>query len=340
MSKKKPEKKKSPYPENGKVKIRHSYYTFAREFPSKILPLEGKRRKNRKKRILQNVISCFIFVFLLLLSYFTVNLFVDISYTDADKLSGYTQQTAPTPDEGELLPFGGESVKALYMPEEKLGDSGYIKELIRQIRRKNANSVIIDFKTAEGRLSYTSLNEYAISARCALYDNNTVRQALSLFRDEGIKVIAGIYCFADETVASACPELAVKYMDSDVNWTSAKTEDGGKERLNPVSKAARGYITDVIAEVLSFSPDGILLYEASFPSGEFISSATYPGEKKGTDRNEILRSFILQIKKLFEYPGILLWRKKRNSISIPTGGSLFLLSLCCLLSEPPGRSTA
>ena len=101
MSKKKTDKKKSPYPENGKVRIRHSYYTFAREFPSKIMPLEGKRRKHRKKRILKNILTGFFFIILMLFSYFTVNLMLDISYTDKEKLDSESETTLTDTQENE-----------------------------------------------------------------------------------------------------------------------------------------------------------------------------------------------------------------------------------------------
>lgn len=332
MSKKKTDKKKSPYPENGRVRIRHSYYTFAREFPSKILPLEGKRRKHRKNRIVKNILLCVLFISLMLLSYFTVNLMTDISYTDADKLTASADTTAP---EGEAdssesdLPFGGESIKALYMPAEKLSDREYISSFIKQIRRKNCNSAVIDFKNSGGKLSYTSLNENAITARVSLFDNNTVRQALDLFEKEDIGVIARIFCFEDNAVSSANPSLAVKYMDTDVNWIDAKAEEGGKSRLNPLSKGARSYVLSIIEEVLQFKVDGILLEEVSFPSGEYVSSASYPGEKKSQGRNETLLSFVSQVKALTGEEHILLLGHSANDISEANNELYFGSMLTC-----------
>lgn len=329
MSKKKTEKKKSPYPENGKVKIRQSYYTFAREFPSKILPLEGKRRKYRKNRIVRNILLSLLFVFMTLLSYFTVNLMLDISYTDAEKLTTSAETTLP---EGEnqqtepVIPFGGENVKALYMPCEKLGDREYIKEFARQVKRKNCNSVLIDFKNEDGRLSYTSLNELAVTSRLALFDNNTVRQALDIFENEKIKVIARVFCFADAIASTADPSMAVKYMNTDVNWIDAKSDNGGKSRLNPFSKDAVNYLTDLVGEVTQFKIDGILLEEVSFPTGEYVSSATYPGERKSNSRNKALLSFLQQIKKQLPEGCLLLLSHTGNDI-LETNNSLYFGSM-------------
>ncbi len=338
MSNKKTDKKKSPYPENGKVRIRHSYYTFAREFPSRILPLGGKRRKYRKNRIVKNILLCFLFVSLMLLSYFTVNLFTDISYTEAEKLAS-SEEAESSVNEGDTsepaLPFGGDSVKALYMPAEKLGDREYISSFIKQIRRKNCNSAVIDFKNSDGRLSYTSLNENAIMARTALFDNDTVRQALDLFEREDIRVIARIYCFRDNAVSTANPDLAVKYMNTDVNWIDAKAENGGQSRLNPLSKDARKYVLNVIEEVLQFKIDGILLEEVSYPSGEYVSSASYPGEKKGQGRNKALLSFLGQAKKLVGDDRILLLGHSANDV-LETNSELYFGSM--LKSDTDGFS--
>ncbi len=342
MQKKKTDKKKSPYPENGKVKIRHSYYTFAREFPSKILPLEGKKRKNRKIRTAKNILLCLFFVSLMLLSYFTVNLMTDISYTDADKLTANSEAAAP---EGEAdsakspLPFGDEGIRALYMPEEKLGDRKYISSFIKQIRRKNCNSAVIDFKNSEGKLSYTSLEETAITARVSLFDNNTVRQALDLFEKEDIRVIARIFCFEDNAAATANPSLAVKYMDTDVNWIDAKADEGGKSRLNPLSKDARKYLLTIIEEVLQFKVDGILLEEVSFPSGEYVSSASYPGEKKGQSRNKALLSFIEQADKLIGEDRILLLDHSAKDI-LETNNELYFGSMLSCTADGFAADTA
>ncbi|MBQ3136660.1 MAG: hypothetical protein IJB74_04170 [Clostridia bacterium] len=320
MSKKKTDKKKSPYPENGKVRIRHSYYTFAREFPSKIMPLEGKRRKHRKKRILKNILTGFFFIILMLFSYFTVNLMLDISYTDKEKLDSESETTLTDTQENEptdpQLSFNGENIKALYMSAERLGDREYIGKFIKEIKRKNCNTVLIDFKNSEGKLSYTSLNENAITAHAFLFDNDTIRKALDLFEEKDIRVIARIYCFKDNAVASTVPSLAVKYMNTDVNWVDSSSEKGGN-RLNPLSADARKYIISIIKEVTQFKINGVLLEEVSFPSGENAKNASYPGEKKNSSKHKTLLSFMDDVKKALPENCILLMGHSAKDVLEP-----------------------
>ncbi len=295
MSKKKTEKKKSPYAIDGKVRIRDSYYTFSREYPSRILPIEGKKRRTKKQRVLRKCLISFAFLFLICFSYFTVNVLLDISYRDIDKISSSVSEKEDGTDSAVSL-FEEGNLKALYMPHEKLGDTEYIRNLIKQIKIRNCNSVVIDFKTEEGKLSYTSLNEYAIKAKSALYDNNTVRQAIDLFRAEQIYIVARIFCFRDPLASSANPDLAVKYMNTDINWLDSSDGTGGTTWLNPVSRKARNYISDIISEVTDFRVDGIILEALQFPSGENTSGATYPGESSATDRNKVLKDFLNRVK--------------------------------------------
>lgn len=297
MSKKKTEKKKSPYAVDGKVRIRDSYYTFAREYPSRTLRLEGKRRKTKKQRALKVCLAVLLFIALMCLSYFTADLFINISYRDADSINASVSENADEQTPAVSILEEG-NLKALYMPYTRLGDREYIRSLINQVQIKNCNSVVIDFKTEEGRLAYTSLSDYAINAKCALFDNDTVRQAIDLLRAEDINIVARIFCFRDPLVSSVNKDLAVKYMDTDINWLDSSDGESGVSWLNPLSKKARGYIADVAKEVLSFGVDGIILQSVHFPDGENISGATYPGEKKTTDRNKVLRDFVSDIKSL------------------------------------------
>ncbi len=300
--KRKNENKKSPYQPDVKVRIRKSYYTFSREYPSKYIQLGKKKRRSLRKRIGAFLLSAALFAAAVVFSFFLVNTGLEISFASPDSLT--TSQ--PDQSSDESAPAALQAVRALYMPCEKLGDTEYIKTLIEQIKHRNGNSVIIDFKTEDGKLAYSSLEEYAIKGKCSLFDNNTVRLALDLFENSGISVIAGIHCFRDNTAAAANSELAVKYMDTDVNWLDSSQENEASAWLNPISKDARLYIKGIIKELLSFKIKGFLLYSFSFPEGELVSSATYPGESASTDRKKLMTDFLSSLSQLIPEDSVLL----------------------------------
>ncbi len=307
--KRKKEKTKSPYKPEEKIRIRKSYYTFSREYPSRYIRLGNKKRKNRKKQLGALVLSAAVFLAVVVFSFFLVNTGLEISYASPDSQTTVTDST-----EADTQQAAPESVRALYMPYERLGDTEYIEELIEQIKFKNGNSVVIDFKTQEGKLAYSSLEEHAIKGKCSLFDNNTVRLALDLFESNEINVIAGIHCFRDNTVASSSSDLAVKYMDTDVNWTDSSQEKEGSAWLNPFSKDVRRYIKGIIRELQSFKVKGFLLYSFSFPEGELTSSATYPGERSGSDRKKLMTDFLASVSSIIPEDSILLLSADSRSL--------------------------
>ncbi len=272
-----------------KLRVRKSYYTFTQEYP-KYIEVEKTGRKITSKTIKKAAVCCAVFFAVAFVSFFAVRLAINISYAPIDNQQEAVQEINLSEN---ILSQG---VKALYMPYEKLGDEDYIKNFIKEIKKKNGNSVVIDFKTAEGRLCYSSMQENAIIASAALYDNDTVRQAIGLFSDADISVIARIFCFSDSRLANADGDTAVKYMDTEVNWLDGKDENGGKSWLNPYSKSVRNYLAAVAKEISNFGVGVFILEDLQFPGGENTASATYPGEKNTNQRNSTLVSTLSKIK--------------------------------------------
>lgn len=283
-------RKKKVFTKNDKLRVRKSYYTFSREYPQGFVRIERSKKSINKKQVRKATLYTVCFLVLACLSYFAVSLMLGISYKEVDD----TQQSPASYSEYDTLLQQG--IKALYVPVSRLGDDSYIKDVTKQVKRRNCNSVVIDFKTNEGKLAYSSLQENAIGAKSALYDNDTVRQALTIFSNEHIAVVAKLYCFEDPAVSNTNPDLAVKYMDTDVNWLDGGDDNGGKAWLNPYSKRVRNYLCAIAKEINAFGINAFILESLQFPGGENISGATYPGEKNESNRNAALKSVINSIK--------------------------------------------
>lgn len=283
---------KTPYKDN-RPRVRNSYYTFSREYPAGNIPLKRRIHLRFKSEYTKKSAYALMAIALICFSFFSVRLLLDISYkTPAEEDSSVTY----VEDELSVLEDGG--FRALYMPYEKLGDTFYIRSFIKKIERKDCNGVVIDFKTENGKLCYSSLNLHAINAKCAIFDNNTVREALSIFRKENITVAARIFCFLDNTIPSRSPSLAIKYMDTDVNWIDAAMGGEGKTWLNPCSKAAQDYLIDIIRELHDFDIDGFILEKCHYPDGGNTDGATYPGVKSFKNKNTALTTFISSVKEI------------------------------------------
>ena len=282
-------KHKKIFSKKDKLRVRKSYYTFTREYP-KYIEVETTGRRITPKTVRKAIIYCIVFLIISSVSFFGVKLAINISYAPIDETLQSQQQT----DLNDKILSQG--LKALYMPYEKMGDEEYIRDLIKEIKKKNANSVVIDFKTSDGRLCYTSLNENAIAASAALYDNDTARNTVSQFSQAGIAVAGRIFCFSDNRLAQANGDVAVKYMGTEVNWLDGNGESGGKAWLNPYSKSVREYIASVAKEVSSLGVGILILEDLQFPSSENTSSATYPGERDMQRRNAVLKNTIAKVK--------------------------------------------
>lgn len=283
-------RKTSPYKVTDKVRVRKSYYTFSEEYPVDRFQISRRKRLYSKRKKTSLVFSVLVFAVLLVASYFIMDVALNISNAPI-KLPADTTKV----DTSAVKALKEDGIRALYMPSDKLSDKEYVKDFVREIKRKNGNCVVIDFKSADGKLSYTSLQNYAIIGKCNLFDNDTVRRAIDIFASKDITVIARIFCFEDPAVAETFPAIAVKYMNTDVNWRDNSTESGNGW-LNPVSKRAKNYLYGIIEELYAMNIRGFMLESVQFPDGE-KSGATYPGEKASAKRNEVLKAFVSTVRK-------------------------------------------
>lgn len=270
------------------LRVKNSYYTFSKEYPAGNIPIKRRKNKRVQSRFLKAILLCLAFILISGSCFFLFSVGFEIS--------GKTPTDASLNPTGPNLPDTDE-IRALYMPYEHLGNERYIKSFIREIKKKNCNSVVITFKTDEGKLNYSSKLEYAIKGSCSAFYNDTVRNAVDLFSKESIRVVAQLYCFKDPSVADACPELAVKYMDTDINWRDGSDEDGGKAWLSPTLRRNHNYIADITKELYALGIRGFMLESCCFPQSENTENARFPGEKHFESRSDALKALFNKVKK-------------------------------------------
>lgn len=306
-------KPKKIFRKKDKLRVRKSYYTFTREYP-KYIEVEKTGRRITVSTLKIAAVRLAIFLLIASVSFFCVKLAINISYAPI------TEETETVQEVNFNEKIISQGVKALYMPQEKMGDEEYVEDFIKKLKKKNCNSVVIDFKTAEGRLSYTSMNETAIAASAAVYDNDTARWVIDAFKDEGIAVIARIYCFSDSRAAAADSDIAVKYMSTYVNWRDGSDENGGISWLNPYSKTTKAYISAVAKEVSKLGVGIFILEDLQFPGGENTASATYPGEKDKANRNTALKNTLAQVKRALPENAIVILSQSATDASAGNEG--------------------
>lgn len=293
MKKFKFKRKKDPFPKSSDVRVKNSYYTFSKEYPAaKIIQTKRvKRKKERVRSFLRVALAAASFLLIVCVSFFAVDLGLRFSNKPIDtgsEFSGLSKESS------ENL-FKSSSLKALYMPYEKLSNGKSVSSFIKEVKKKDCTAVVIDFKTESGKLVYSSQTELARSGKCAIFDNETVKTALGIFEREGIDVVARFFCFEDKTASEAEPSFAVKYKDTDVLWRDDISEGKGKTWLNPYSTGAVNYLLDLIKEVSSMGVKGFLLEAVSFPDSD-LSTTGFPGEKSESGRADALLKFVKKAK--------------------------------------------
>lgn len=269
--------------EDNRLRVKKSYYTFSKEYPAGNIPI--KRRKNRIlfSGALKTVLYCLVCTVFVCLSFFLISLGLEISKSDPDPADGTPTQV------GESL-LDADGIRAIYVPYEYLGNEKQLKKFAREAEKKNCNSVIITFKTREGRLNYSSSLEYAIKGRCSSFYNDTVRGAADIFEEKGLSIIAKLYCFSDETVATTSSELAIKYMDTDINWLDGSDENGGSPWLDPTLEESRNYIVGIMQELYALNIKGFILENCCFPDSKSTGTATFSTDEDPAGKNAALRS--------------------------------------------------
>lgn len=287
MSFKNKSERKSNY-DTDKVRVRNSYYTFSKEYPSKNILHRRKavRKRIKRNRIIKALTLFVCFCVISFSSFFVCNLLLKFSYKPYD---GYTFVKS---DESSELNINSGAVRAWYLPTDKLSDTDYIESFLSYIKRKDATAVLLDFKDENGKLCFSSSNEKAILSNASLYDNETVRTAISLIKQQGFFIIAKIHCFKDSTVTKFNSDFAIKYLDSDVTWL----DNDGCSWLNPFSKGARKYVLDLIDEAEEFSVDAFILCDVSFPYDGATDTLGFGESSKNKDKNNVLKAFISSVK--------------------------------------------
>lgn len=294
------------------VRVRNSYYTFSKEYPVGNIGKQKRslRQRKSKKRYFKIIAAVLAFLFLSSASYFAVEVALKFSYKEPSTVVSPSKKD----EEVQSSSLLSDGMKALYFPAEKLNSQKFLKDFQKQIKRKNANSVVIDFKLNDGKLLYSSSIDCAILAKCAMFDNETVREAVSLFKSNKINVVARIHCFEDNLIASSVSDYAIKYMNSDVTWLDSSEEGTGRAWLNPFSKGAQKYIRSVIDEVLQFGVDAVMLNSVCFPNSDNSDSAGYPGQYSESGKNACLISFIASVKALLPNDKLLLVEETATDI--------------------------
>lgn len=170
-----------------------------------------------------------------------------------------------TPDLSELETGAGEDLEILrakYVYAENVSGTA-LTLLAADMPTATVSAIVIELKTPDGNLAYAS--SVPLASSYGVNGTEDISGAVAALGDKGIYLVAELSCLVDDAMATRNAPLALKSAASG----SAVTDARGSW-LDPYNRDARGYITDLIAELAEMGFDEVLLTNVAQPDRDDV----------------------------------------------------------------------
>ena len=180
------------------------------------------------------------------------------------------------------------NMRSMFVPIGSVKNAELFAAELDAAAGKGVETLVLEVKADDGTLAFST--ETKIGQSTLLAGEDSIFNAnLKLARERGYKVAFYLSCFKDNEAARRNQEYSVR-TENKIIWL-----DGENVRwLSAYSEEARGYITDLMKELVLFTPDEFILSNISFPVFGKTELISYPDG--GTGKSAILKSFIADVK--------------------------------------------
>ena len=256
------------------------YYPFSKKYPSRrgnqaISESRRTQKRERNKKILFCVVLVCLFITTFIFAKFINNLIT---------------RPLPQPEQNNAPVISTDNigtVRAFYIENEILGEISDLSEALDEAKKNGFNAVMLDFKTRNGELTYSS-DELSVKNNLNKIDNVIIEK----IKSEGFMLIGRIFCFED-TVA---PQRINAYIYEDAEkteiWFDNSAILGGKVWLDPTSERAQNYLCNIISEVTKIGADCVYLESVQFPAVQNGTKPVYTADDTTLNRNAVLLQFV------------------------------------------------
>lgn len=271
-----------------------SFYRFSKDFPS-VTDNEGFRDNEfirnspAKKASLRRRLTV-LFVCVFTVTYLVMMLGFAISHFPIKKSNTLT----PDGVQASHILSGYNSV---YLTGDVLSQSS-AEILISEFKMSGVDTVVIDFKDAEGNFYFKP--SIGVSNDALFKASDNAASIVKQFRDAGIRVFAKMSCFADDIYARNNQDNAAYVMVTPESGSSEQVKtlwyNTGADShawLDPFSNEIMYYLRTVITDVAEMNVDGIIFDHAVLPAAAETDNAVFSGaygQEKSTAQQMI--SFI------------------------------------------------
>lgn len=309
------------------------YYGFQKKYPSRRgeRPIHESRKAKKRERIrtiLFCVFLCCLFVGVFIFAKFCYNL-------STRPLDDSIIEEAPTITADNLG-----TVRATYLQNDILDDVGKLNDFLETAKENGFNSVLLDFKTKDGVLTYDSkLMSYSGAEKIVKIDSSLLER----IKLKGFLILGRVYCFEDTIAPQRLNAYVYENVEKTRIWFDDSAITGGRVWLDPTNSKATNYIASVIDEVTSLGVDCVYLDSVQFPESRTGAVPVYTEDDTTLNRNLVLMKFIEKAVNSANKKPVILGFPLECADGGNTekwGGTLFDTSahICSPLLENPGNS--
>ena len=177
-----------------------------------------------------------------------------------------------------------EPLRALQIPVSRLLDG----TALSFAQQAGANAVVLVMKDESGTLSWKS--QVPLAVQSGVNGTQELGQALAELKGAGLRTVARVCCFRDDSLPYYDTELALR--TSGGNWRDEK----GLRWLSPASSQARDYLSALCGELAGMGFDEILLEEFSFPVEGSLSGIVQGERYDPALFSQQVEEFLTQVK--------------------------------------------
>lgn len=179
-----------------------------------------------------------------------------------------------------------QKVKGIYVTGPMAG-SQYMDDLIALVDETELNTMVIDIKNDDGRITYRMDLEQANNMEACIRYIPDMETFMAKLKEHDIYTIARVVCFKDPCLAKAHPEYTIKNPDG-----SPLTDKNGMAWINPYEKDTWEYIVDVSVKAADLGFDEIQFDYVRFPEGKAAQNADYGVDTQNYTKEQVILDFL------------------------------------------------
>lgn len=180
-----------------------------------------------------------------------------------------------------------QKIRGAYYSTSYVNSNDKINKLIHTLKNMKLNAVVIDIKSDNGYLTFSSNNKLAQKIGAIRADIQNLQEMTDLFHENDIYVIGRLVAFRDEKLAQAMPTMAVQTKNGKVFKDHA-----GDAWLNPYSKEVWEYLIQIAEEAISYGVDEIQFDYLRFSTEAKEGKVILRGQESGLNKTQIITAFV------------------------------------------------